>query len=168
MHEGAPLFQAIVTPYRSLSVRGLWRLFGVIMLLSLVTAAMAIRLGAWPVGGFTGAELALAALLFHLNARRVRATEIVTLHPDTLAIRQIDLHGTTTERRLPLAWLSVQIEERPGRVPLLVARTHERAAEIARHLGEAEKRDLAAALGAAIERLRNPRFDNPQLRDEPV
>jgi hypothetical protein len=30
-------------------------------------------------------------------------------------------------------------------------------------LGEAEKRDLSVALAGALHRLRNPRFDNPQL-----
>jgi hypothetical protein len=35
--------------------------------------------------------------------------------------------------------------------------------EVGRCLGEAEKRDLAAALDAALHRWRNPRFDNPQL-----
>jgi hypothetical protein len=31
-------------------------------------------------------------------------------------------------------------------------------------LGEAAKRELAAALGQALHQARNPRFDNPQLR----
>jgi hypothetical protein len=37
--------------------------------------------------------------------------------------------------------------------------------EIARALGEAEKRDLAACLTRALHRTRNPVFDNPQLRE---
>ena len=36
--------------------------------------------------------------------------------------------------------------------------------EIATTLGEAEKRDLWAALRDALHRLRNPTFDNPQLQ----
>jgi hypothetical protein len=36
--------------------------------------------------------------------------------------------------------------------------------EVGAQLGEEEKRDLAAALGAAMERWRNPVFDNEQLK----
>ena len=39
-----------------------------------------------------------------------------------------------------------------------------RRIELARDLGEDEKRSLAEALSAALEQLRNPVFDNPQLR----
>ena len=46
---------------------------------------------------------------------------------------------------------------------LLVARdTRE---EIGASLGEPQKRELAQALAAALHRLRQPCFDNPQLRD---
>ena len=45
---------------------------------------------------------------------------------------------------------------------LLVA--HGVREEVAATLGEEEKRDLWAALRAALHQLRNPSFDNPQLR----
>ena len=44
----------------------------------------------------------------------------------------------------------------------LLARATEE--EVATMLGVVEKRDLAAALGAAVDRWRNPVFDNAQLR----
>jgi hypothetical protein len=37
--------------------------------------------------------------------------------------------------------------------------------EIGDVLGEEEKRDLFGALRDAVLRVRNPRFDNPQLKD---
>jgi uncharacterized membrane protein len=40
--------------------------------------------------------------------------------------------------------------------------------EVGSALGEPEKRDLAEALAAAVHRLKNPVFDNPQLRAEPL
>jgi hypothetical protein len=40
--------------------------------------------------------------------------------------------------------------------------------EIAAALGETEKRELWSALHEALHLLRNPRFDNPQLSNEPV
>jgi uncharacterized membrane protein len=38
--------------------------------------------------------------------------------------------------------------------------------EIGAELGEAERRDLGAALDAALHRLRNPVFDNAVLRGD--
>jgi uncharacterized membrane protein len=66
---------------------------------------------------------------------------------------------------LPSGWLTVWLEERDGRVPRLILSRYGRSEEIARVLGEAEKRDLAACLTRALHRARNPVFDNPQLRE---
>jgi uncharacterized membrane protein len=61
-------------------------------------------------------------------------------------------------------WLNVVLEERAGTVPKLLLSARGAQYEVARALGEAQKRDLAAALNRALHRWRNPRFDNPQLR----
>ena len=50
-------------------------------------------------------------------------------------------------------------------MPRLLLVAHGVREEIATALGEDEKRDLCAALRDALQRLRNPSFDNPQLRE---
>jgi uncharacterized membrane protein len=156
-------FEAVIVPHRSLSRRGRRVVIGAIGALCCVNAAVFVRIGAWPVGGFCGLELLLAALLLHLNARGARASELVILSDQGLRIIRTDARGRRDERTLPASWLNVLLEDRPGRVPMLrlVARDH--SEEIGRSLGEVEKRDLAAALDSALHRWRNPRFDNPQL-----
>ncbi len=62
-------------------------------------------------------------------------------------------------------WLNVTLQERPGRVPGLYLSARGQIVEVAALLGEPEKRDLAEALAAAVHRLKNPVFDNPQLRE---
>jgi uncharacterized membrane protein len=57
------------------------------------------------------------------------------------------------------------LEEVPGRIPRLLLVSRALRCEIGAALGEAEKRDLAGALSTALHRLRNPIFDNPQLRE---
>src|ERR1700721_157282 len=57
-----------------------------------------------------------------------------------------------------LFWLNMR-EERAGTVPRLLFSTRGRSYEVAKQLGEAEKRDLAAALTGALYRWRNPRFE---------
>ena len=62
------------------------------------------------------------------------------------------------------SWANVVLEERAGTVPKLLLTARGTSCEVARQLGEREKRDLAAALSRALQRWRNPSFDNPQLR----
>ena len=65
---------------------------------------------------------------------------------------------------LDSAWLRATLEERPGRAPILWLASRGQRYEVGAQLGEAEKRDLAAALRSALRRLQHPVFDNPQLR----
>ncbi len=159
------LFEALIVPHRSLSRRGLNLLVGAIGALCAVNATVFVALGAWPVGGFTGVELLLAAFLLRLNAQGARASELLVLTPEALRITRTDPRGQREERSLPPGWLSVRLEERPGRVPALIATVGGRHEELGRSLGEVEKRDLAAALAAALHGWRNPCFENPQLAE---
>jgi uncharacterized membrane protein len=159
------IFEAVIVPHRSLSRRGLRLLLAAIVVICTVNATIFIRLGAWPVGGFTGVELLLAALLLRLNATAAKASELVLLSRDALRIVRTDPKGRRAERVLSPAWLTVTLEERPGRVPGLWLGTRGEREEVARALGETEKRDLAKALQEALYQWRNPRFDNPQLAE---
>ena len=121
-------------------------------------------IGAWPVAGFGVVEIGLAIFLLRLNASRARASELVLLSEDALRIVRTDRHGRRKERVLPVGWLNAVLEEPPGRVPRLLLVARGVREEIADALGEEEKRDLGRRLRDALHRLRNPRFDNPQLR----
>jgi len=162
--QDATLFQAVIVPHRSLSPKALRRLLIVICALCGTTSGLFVWLGAWPVGGFTGIELLLAAGLFRLNARAVKGSELVMLSESGLRVVRTTPNGQKRELNLQPAWLSLSLEERAGRVPALMLTARDIRVEIARSLGEDEKRDLADALGEALHRWRNPRFDNPQLR----
>jgi uncharacterized membrane protein len=159
------IFEAVIVPHRSLSRRGLRILLGVIVVACSINAAVFVTIGAWPVGGFTGVELLLAAVLLRLNATSARASEIVLLTSDALRVIRTDPKGGRVEHVFAPAWLTVTLEDRPGRVPGLWLGQRARHVEIGGSLGEAEKRDLARSLGEALYRWRNPRFDNPQLAD---
>ena len=161
----APAFETIIVPHRSLSPRGVRRLIGAICAACGITALGFVALGAWPVAGFTGIEIVLAALLLRLNAAGARASEMVILDGAGLRIVRTDRRGGRTERCLPASWLAVRLQDRPGRVPALLLTAHGQREEVGASLGEVEKRDLAAALQAAVRNWQNPRFDNPQLRD---
>lgn len=162
---GALLFEAVIVPHRSLSPRGLAILLGVIATLCGLTALRFWLIGAWPVIGFSVVEVGLALWLIRSNARRARASETVLLSENALEIVRIDARGQRQERWLSPAWLKVVVEEAPGRVPRLVLTARNVREEIGAALGEAEKRDLALALGTALYRTRNPTLENSQLRE---
>jgi uncharacterized membrane protein len=160
----ATVFEAVIVPHRSLSPRGLTILMAAVAALCALIMLRFWLIGAWPVAVFGVAEIGLALWLLRLNANRARASELVLLSPDVLRIVRTDLRGRREERCLPVGWLNAVFEERAGQVPRLLLVGHGAFEEIARALGEAEKRDLCAALRNALHRLRNPSFENPQLR----
>jgi uncharacterized membrane protein len=168
MDDEAILFEAVIVPHRSLSARGLAILIGVIGLLCALIALRFWLIGAWPVAGFGVVEVGLAIFLLRLNASRARASEMILLSEDVLRIVRTDRRGRRQQRVLPVAWLNAVLEEPAGQVPRLALVAHGVREEIAVTLGEAEKRDLSAALRDALHRLRNPSFENAQLRTDGV
>lgn len=158
------LFEASIVPHCSLSAAGRRRLM---LAMAGVCGLVALRfwfLGAWPIVGFCGLEGALAIVLIHLNGRRAKACELVMLTTDSVRIVRTEPSGRRSDMALSSAWLTVALDEQPGRVPRLYVGLRASWHEIGAALGEAEKRDLAAALRAALHRARNPVFD----REEPA
>lgn len=165
-HPTPILFEAICTPARSLGRRGTWLVAGAVLAASLGTGVVFSFVGAWPVLGFTGLEAALVLGLMLLHRRWAeRSAELLLLTEGRLLIRRTDARGRREELSLDPNWARLRLEERPGRVSLLVLQQRQRQVEIGRLLGEAQKRGLAEALGDALRRYREPVFDNPQLRD---
>ena len=160
------LFQATIVPRRSLSRRGAWAVVGLFALAGIGGALRFALMGLWPVLAFMALEAVLAAILVWMHVRAGRAAEMLILEPNYLCVLRHDARGRRSERRLSTAWLNPRLEEEPGRVPRLVLTAHGVREEVGAVLGEAEKRDLAAALARALRRMREPRFDNPQLRSE--
>lgn len=165
MDATAALFEAVIVPHRSLSARGRRLLIAFICSISLFTSTMFWLLGAWPIAGFNGVEIALAIVLFRINVRMARASELILLNEDGLRIVRTAPDGKRDERLISPAWLNVVLQERKVRVSGLWLVGRGQHEEIGKTLGEDEKASLAEALKGALHRLRNPVFDNPQLND---
>ena len=157
--KGAELyFEAELHPHRSLSRKALLLVLGGMVLGSLYVTTIMYFLGAWPVIGFNGADILLAALLFWLNMRAARAREIIRLSDSVLEITNIAPNGREQKTTLSPDWARVELQEHPAAVPVLLLRARGAVAEIGRALGEAQKRDLAGALDRALARRREPHF----------
>jgi uncharacterized membrane protein len=159
------LFEAVIVPHRSLTPRGLRVLTGVLCGLCALISLRFLLIHAWPVIAFSVVEVGLAIALLWFNLRRGRETEMIVLTESALDILRTDRAGRTQSERLLHGWLNVEVAEQPGRIPRLLLVARGQAREIGASLGETEKRSLAQALRSALNQLRNPVFDNPQLRE---
>lgn len=151
-------FEAELRPHRSLSRKALLLVFCGMAACSLYVTTIMYFLGAWPVIGFNGADILLAALLFWLNTRAARAREIIRLSDTALEITSISPSGRQAQTILSPDWARVELQERPASIPALFLRARGAVQEIGRQLGEAQKRDLAEAITRALARRRAPRF----------
>lgn len=155
------LFEATSRPQQSLDGTGM-RVVALLLAAGFgLSGILFLILGAWPVLGFAGAELVLVLGLFLMHrARARRCVEQLSLDESGLRIRRVDGRGQAHQARLDPYWAKVRLDE-SGR--LLVGHRG-RESEIGLFLNPEEKQDLARALTRALARLREPRFDNPQLR----
>ena len=148
------LFDAVLTPHRSLPPAGFRLVIGALSALACLAGAVFFLLGAWPVLGFFGLDIALLAWCFHVNYRQGRRRERLLLTPDALTVERMSPAGRVEQVRLPPWWLRVEIDrsgERPG--PLTLA-THGRRETVGAFLAPWERVEVAEALRQALAPLR--------------
>jgi len=90
---GEYLFDAVLTPHRSLSPRGFWLLMGCIVAVSFTGGLVFLIAGAWPIFGFFGLDVALIYWAFRASYRSGRLRERLRLTRDELTVERIDPRG---------------------------------------------------------------------------
>jgi uncharacterized membrane protein len=160
----APVFEALIVPYRSMTRRGIICVAVAIVILSLGIGIRFLFLGAWPVLVFSVLEVPLLGVLLAINLRRSKASELILLDQRQITVTQTDAGGRQKSFSLPTAWLQVNLEENRGGSRLILI-SHGRGREIGGFLHEPDKASLCEALQRVMHDVRHPVFDNPQLRD---
>lgn len=148
--ESRVLFDALLTPYRSLSPTGFTILMSAIGLVAFAAGLAFYLIGAWPVIGFGGVELGLFWLMFRLNYRSARISERVRLTPGSLTVERRDLEGEVERWSFPAYWLRVELAEPTEPDSPLVLSSHGRSLAIGRFLPPGERLEFANALRAAL------------------
>ena len=150
-------FRAVLVPHRSLSPRGFVILMSALGGVSFVAGVVFAAIGAWPVLGFFGLDVALIYLAFKLNYRASRATETIEVTRDDLTVTRTSANGRRQSvARLSSTWTRLNEYEAPdGTVELALAHRG-RVVPVARHLGPDERRSFAHALRAALRLVREP------------
>lgn len=148
------LFDAVLTPHRSLSPRGFVILMAAVCLVSFGAGLAFFLVGAWPVVGFLGFDVLLIYLAFRINYRHARMYERVELARDRLVVRRVDHWGKERRWDFQPTWLQVLIDEPPAHDSRLTLRSHGRSLDVGHFLTAEERLDLAKALRQALAKLR--------------
>lgn len=167
-HSEAPdapvLFEAVLTPHRSLGPRGFVILMSAIAAVAFTAGLAFFLLGAWPVVGFMGLEVLLVWVAFRVNYRRANAFEQLELTADRLTVRKVDPWGAETTFGFQPYWLRVEIADPPEPDSPLSLRSHGRSLIIGGFLSAEERLQLARTLRVELDKVRRP--STPALSPE--
>jgi uncharacterized membrane protein len=159
-HAHAPddpvLFDAILTPHRSLSPRGFALLMFGICAVSFTAGLAFFLMGAWPIVGFFGLDVLLIYIAFKINFRAARLYETVTLTRDTLTVERVSPRGDAQRWQFQPAWLKVFMDDPPEHDSQLTLRSHGRDLRIGTFLTAEERLELAQALRGALSKACTP------------
>ncbi|MCP1198895.1 DUF2244 domain-containing protein [Notoacmeibacter sp. MSK16QG-6] len=109
----APIFDAVLTPHRSLGRTGFLVLMALVAILWLGTGLYFLSIGAWPILGFFGLDLVILYIAFRLNYRAARAREEVTVWRHDIEVRQYAPSGRVAEHRFNPFWTRFAVERKP-------------------------------------------------------
>lgn len=150
-----PVFDATITPHRSLGANGFRIVMTLVCLASVVSSVPFVVLGAWPVAGFFGLDVLALFIAFHVNFRHARAFERIVVTPLDVLLRKVSHHGREAVWHFNPAWtkLERQEDEDYGLLALNLVSRGRRVA-VASALSPGERAGFADALGAALARAR--------------
>jgi uncharacterized membrane protein len=154
------IFAVRLQPHRSLSKRNFYILLMVFSAMSFTVTLPFVIIGAWPVAGFMGIDVALFYFAFRANFRAARAYEDVSVTPLELSLAKVSPKGVKAEWRFHPSWVRLHREEHEEfGVQKLALVSRGETVEVGNFLGPEEKARFATGLSRALaEARRGPRF----------
>ena len=150
------VFDAVLHPHRSLGPVAFRRLMLALAGLAGISGLVFWAVGAWPVAGFLGVDVALLYLAFKASYRSAQMYETVRLTREELRIERVLPSGRRSRWSFQPYWMRVGFE-RPARPESrLTLSSHGRSLEIGRFLAPKERESLADALDDALAVCRRP------------
>ncbi len=148
--------QFVLHPHRSLSPRGFLILMTVVSLVSFAAGMVFLLMGAWPVMGFFGLDVALVYLAFKLNYRSGTIYETVDLSQELLQLTRVHPSGAKDVFEFNPYWARVWLTtDRPdGRTSMRLS-AQGREILFGQFLTDDERKDFTDALSGALLTTRN-------------
>lgn len=149
---GPVLFQAELRPNRSLSPRGFGLLMIGLVAVSFAAGIAFVSMGAWPVFGFFGLDVALLYWAFKASYRSGNLYETLKLTDETLEVRRVHPSGGSQVWQFAPHWLRVMMDKPPEHHSQLILRSHGRDLAVGAFLTPEERAEVADALRDALAR----------------
>lgn len=156
-----PVFDATITPHRSLGQDGFRIVMTLICVISVAASIPFMVLGAWPVAGFFGIDIVAIFIAFKVNFNAARAFERIVVTPLEVLLRKVSHHGREKVWRSNPAWTKLEREddEDYGLLELSLVSRGQRTI-VASALSPQEREGFAEALGTALAKAkRGPDFE---------
>lgn len=153
--QARPLFAAKLTPHRSLGRKGFRVVIVLLAVLATIPGIIFFSMGAWPIVGFLGLDIALIWWAMRSSQRDGKRYEEVTLWPDQLELKQVDGAGKETLSRFNPYFVKLVVDrDYNERTVALHLRTRDRDIVLGQFLNQDEKSSFAKAFGTALKRAR--------------
>ncbi len=147
-------FDAVLHPHRSLPPKGFLAVMIAVGVISFVAGIAFLLMGAWPVFGFFGLDVALIYLAFRMNYRAGRMVEHVRLTDKALTIERVHPSGRIQTWQLEPTWAQARMTV-TARGRTLRLRSRDVWVEVGKFLPEEERESFADAFTAAQARRRD-------------
>lgn len=151
----APIFDALLTPHRSLGRTGFLVLMSAMTFAWAIVGAVTLAHGQWPVAGFFGLDVVALYAAFKWTYHTGKAREEVTLSRTRLAIRQIAPSGKAKEHHFNPFWARFRVDRHPEiGVTAMTVSGHGRRVGIGGFLNPADRESFSAAFQLALAQAR--------------
>ncbi|MBO6727182.1 MAG: DUF2244 domain-containing protein [Rhizobiaceae bacterium] len=145
------LFSALLRPHRSLGKRGFAVLMGVLIAIWIGVGIVFLRLGAWPVIGFFGLDVAAIYFAFRWNYRAARAREEVTVSRTRLDIRKVAPSGRDERHSFNPFWTRFAVDRHDEiGITRMAVEGEGRKVSIGGFLNPDDRESFATAFGRAL------------------
>lgn len=146
-----PVFDATITPYRSLGANGFRTVMTLVCLASVGASIPFVVLGAWPVAGFFGLDVLALFIAFKLNFNAARSFERVVVTPLEVFLRKVSHHGRESVWRFNPAWTRLErVDDEDYGLLSLSLTSRGRSVTVGGALSPGERAGFAEALGNAL------------------
>lgn len=151
-------FDLVLRPNMSLSRRGFFWLMVFFTAISVIVGGYFWSLGAWPVFGFFGLDVALLYGAFRLNYRYGKRYETLSMADEKLVFSQVTALGTARQWEFDPYWVRVSLERFGAQgedIGALILSSHGKYVSVGAFLAPEERESLAASLQATLGGWRN-------------